>query len=125
MLRLTVRSGRDGRYLGTIVDRGGFPFVLDFGDRRLIEDAHQRILHGFTVIRFGELITALPRDPKALELLADFYLREGMLVHFEEPTWDGRTGRPDHELGDLATEAPGDQPTEEISRAELTRARPR
>lgn len=113
MLRLTVRSGRDGRYLATIVDRGGFAFVLDFGDRRLIEDAQQRLLHGFTVIRFGELVTALPRDPKALELLADFYLREGLLVHFEEPTWDGRAGNADTELGDTAVDE-GDFPTEEI-----------
>lgn len=92
MLRLTLRSSKDGRFLARIVDRGGFPFVLDFGDKRIIEDVAQRLLHGFTMWRFGRLITAPPNDPEMLNLLADFYSGEGLLVFLEEPTWSLRQG---------------------------------
>jgi len=92
MLRLTLRSSKDGRFLCRVVDRGGFPFVLDFGDKRIIEDAAQRLLHGFTMWRFGRLITAPPNDPEMLNLLADFYAGEGLLVSLEEPTWSLRDG---------------------------------
>lgn len=87
MLRLTLRSSKDGRFLARIVDRGGFPFVLDFGDRRIIEDASQRLLHGFTMWRHGRLISAPPGDADLLALLADFYAGEGLLVFLEEPNW--------------------------------------
>lgn len=87
MLRLTIRSSKDGRYLARIIDRGGFPFVLDFGDRALIEDASQRLVHGFTMWRHGRLISAPPGDPALMPLLAEYYAGEGLLVFFEEPTW--------------------------------------
>jgi hypothetical protein len=90
MLRLTLRSGKDGRFLACIVDRGGFPFVLDFGDPRIIDDAQQRLLHGFTMWRFGQLVNVPPPDPNMVVLLADFYVGEGLLVAVEEPTWSGR-----------------------------------
>ena len=90
MLRLTLRSGKDGRFLARIVDRGGFPFVLDFGDRRVIEDASQRLLHGFTMWRHGRLVNAGPQDPEMIQLLADFYAAEGLLVFLEEPNWSFR-----------------------------------
>jgi hypothetical protein len=90
MLRLTLRSGKDGRFLCRIIDRGGFPFVLDFGDRRIIEDASQRILHGFTMWRYGRLVTATPQDVELILQLAEHYASEGLLVFLEEPTWAGR-----------------------------------
>lgn len=90
MLRLTLRSGKDGRFLARIVEQGGFPFVLDFGDRRIIEDATQRLQHGFTMWRYGKLVAANPNDPELMMLLAEFYASEGLLVTVEEPTWTGR-----------------------------------
>jgi len=92
MLRLTLRSSRDGRFLARIIDRDGFPFVLDFGDRRIIEDASQRLLHGFTMWRHGRLITAPPQDPDMMPLLAEYYAGEGLLVFLEEPNWPFREG---------------------------------
>jgi hypothetical protein len=92
MLRLTLRSGKDGRFLCRIVDRDGFPFVLDFGDRRIIEDASQRLLHGFTMWRHGRLISAPPQDPDMMPLLAEYYAGEGLLVFLEEPNWSFRDG---------------------------------
>jgi hypothetical protein len=90
MLRLTIRSGQDGRFLARIVDSGGFPFVLDLGERHLIDDAQQRILHGFTMWRYGQLINCHPQDADFLMYLADYYAHEGALVFFEEPNWEGR-----------------------------------
>jgi hypothetical protein len=119
MVRLTLRSGKDGRYLARVVDSGGFPFVLDFGDDRIIDDAHQKLLHGFTMWRFGELMTVTPQDPDVVALLADFYVGEGLLVAFEEPNWPGRKA-PEPEYGeiaseDLLTEDIGDDRTEIVS----------
>ena len=94
MVRLTLRSGKDGRFLARIADSGGNPFVLDFGDRRIIEDIQQRLLHGFTMWRFGKLVTAAPRDVDMVSLLAEFYAGEGLLVALEEPTWVGREVAP-------------------------------
>jgi len=87
VVSLTLRSGRDGRFLARIVDRGGFAFVLDFGDRRVIDDVSQRLLKGFTMWRMGTLVTAVPQQSEMLQLLAEFYAREGLLVAFEEPNW--------------------------------------
>jgi hypothetical protein len=94
MLRLTLRSRKDGRLLARIIDSGGNPFVLDMGDRRIIDDAHQRILHGFTLLRYTELYTIHPQDPDFLVYLADYYAHEGLLVFFEEPNWEGRGKAP-------------------------------
>jgi len=91
MVLLTVRSGRDGRLLARIVEKDGHPFVLDVGERRVIDDATQRLLKGFTMFRMGGLVTATPQTPELLNLLAEFYASEGGLVAFDEPDWIGRT----------------------------------
>lgn len=119
MLRLTLRSGKDGRYLARIVDRGGFPFVLDFGDQRIIEDASQRLLHGFTMWRYGRLVTAPPGDPEMMHLLADFYAGEGLLVFLDEPNW---AFREDDRSGDDPGEYPLPDLPPEDDRTELVDA---
>jgi hypothetical protein len=115
MLRLTTRSGKDGRFLARVIDPGnGFPFVLDFGDKRIIDDAQQRLLHGFTMWRYGELVTAVPQAPDMVPLLAEFYIGEGLLVALEEPTWSGRDHTLDERIPvpeiDLDLMAPPHQP---------------
>lgn len=90
MVCLTIRSGRDGRFLARVVDQGGRPFVLDYGDTRVIEDLVQRITRGFTMIRQGRLLHVHPGDEDLLVQLASFYALEGALVAYEEPTWSGR-----------------------------------
>lgn len=90
MVLLTVRSGRDGRLLARIVEKDGHPFVLDVGERRVIDDATQRLLKGFTMFRMGGLVTATPQSADLLSLLAEFYASEGGLVSFDEPDWPGR-----------------------------------
>jgi hypothetical protein len=92
MMVLTIRSGRDGRFLARVVDQGGRPFVLDYGDSRVIEDLVQRITRGFTMIRQGRLLHVHPGDDDLLVQLASFYAEEGALVFYEEPTWLGRGG---------------------------------
>lgn len=99
MMRLTLRSGRDGRFLARIIDAGnGRPFVLDFGDRRIIDDVQQRLQHGFTMWRFGQLVSAQPQDADVLSHLAEFYVGERLLVALEEPTWSGRTSTLDERM---------------------------
>jgi len=90
MLRLTICSGKDGRYLARIIDQDGYPFVLDYGDRRLIDDVAQRLARGFTRWRFGKLLNIQPQDPDMLLHLSDYYAGEGYLVVLDEPTWTGR-----------------------------------
>jgi hypothetical protein len=90
MVLLTVRSGRDGRLLARIVEKDGHSFVLDVGERRVIDDATQRLLKGFTMFRMGGLVTATPQTAELLCLLAEFYASEGGLVAFDEPDWPGR-----------------------------------
>lgn len=80
----------DGRLLARIVDQGGRPFVLDYGDDRVIADAVQRINRGFTTLRHGRLVHVHPQDLDLIEQLASFYVGEGALVFLEEPTWSGR-----------------------------------
>jgi len=98
VVSLTLRSGRDGRFLARIVDRGGFAFVLDFGYQRVIDDVSQRLLKGFTMWRMGTLVTAVPQQSEMLQLLAEFYAHEGLLVSYEEPNW------PRDGVGDLPVE---------------------
>lgn len=99
MMRLTLRSGKDGRFLARIVESGSsHPFVLDFGDRRIIDDVQQRLQKGFTMWRFGTLVQTSPQDPELLFLLAEFYCGEGLLVAFEEPTWPGREATLDERI---------------------------
>ena len=92
MLTLTLRSSSDGRFLARIVEQQGTVFVLDYGDRRVIDDATQRINKGFTVFRAGKLVRATPRDPDLLLFLGDYYAGEGFLVALEEPLWSQRGG---------------------------------
>jgi hypothetical protein len=87
MLRLTLLSGEDARFMARIIDRDGFPFVLDFGDRRVIEDASKRIQHGFTLWLHGKLISAVPQTEELIVLLAEHYAREGLLVFLEDPMY--------------------------------------
>ena len=90
MMRLTIRSGRDGRFLARLIEQNGFAYVLDIGDGRIIEDATQRLSKGFTMWRFGRLVTAAPTDADLFQLLAEFYAGEGLLVFLDEPTWAER-----------------------------------
>ncbi|MEQ1502504.1 MAG: hypothetical protein ABMB14_09740 [Myxococcota bacterium] len=88
MLRLTLRSGRDGRLLARIVDRDGVLFVLDFGDPATLTDASRRVLHGgFSVHWQGQSETAIPTNPALLRQLALYYASQGLLVFFDEPDW--------------------------------------
>jgi hypothetical protein len=86
VLRLTLRSGRDGRLLARVVERDGLLFVLDFGDPVLMTDASRRVLHGgFTVDWQGRTETALPSTPPLLRQLALHYAAQGVLVFVDEP----------------------------------------
>lgn len=116
MLCLTLRSGRDGRLLARVVETGGRPFVLDFGDRRVISDLVQRIAHGFSVIRGDRLVQVPPDAADMVEQLATFYAAEGVLVFLEEPTWPGR--RPTEPLP-LAELDEDDDPTDMVSLRDL------
>ncbi len=92
MLRLTLRSGRDGRMLARVIDRGGDAFVLDYGDPVVVRDVSRRLLRGgFSVWRGGTWVTATPRHPEMIHLLASYYCCEGLLVFLDEPTWPGRS----------------------------------
>ncbi len=113
MFRLTLRSARDGRFLARVVDQGSGPFVLDFGDNRIIDDLAQHLQHGFTLWRFGQLVITSPDDDNFMVLLAEFYAKEGLLVFLEDPE--------SLEEGEVSAEQPGDEeftedrPTEIIS----------
>ena len=110
MLRLTLRSRSDGRFLARVVESNGYPFVLDFGDRAMITDVSRRLQHGFSMWRYGELLEINPQQPEFMQLLADHYVSEGALVFFEEPGWSGR----EHELEDRVAE-PTPEPVSEVS----------
>lgn len=127
MLRLTLRSARDGRYLARVIDQGTFPFVLDFGDKAMIADVSQRLQHGFTMWRWGRLVTVPPRDPEMLQLLAEAYAGDNVLVFVEEPNWGGRASLEDRLPGpsaddDTAEDLPPlpaeDDPTEVVVRVD-------
>ena len=86
MLRLTLRSGRDGKLLARVVERDGVLFVLDFGDPAVLSDASRRVLHGgFTVDWEGSVQSALPNTPALLRQLALYYAAQGVLVFVDEP----------------------------------------
>lgn len=88
MLRLTLRSGRDGRLLARIVDRDGAAFVLDYGDPDVVADASRRVLHGGFSVRWqGAVEQAAPGAPGLLRQLALHYASQGLLVFVDEPTW--------------------------------------
>ncbi len=117
MISLTLRSGRDGRFLARIVDRDGFAFVLDFGDRRIIDDVSKRLLKGFTMWRMGTLITAVPQQAEMLPLLAEFYAHEGLLVSFEEPNWPRGSGHNSLDRGEVIP--PGEDDLDDDPSTEL------
>ncbi len=113
MFRLTLRSARDGRFLARVVDQGSGPFVLDFGDDRIIDDLSQHLQHGFTLWRFGQLVITSPDDANFMALLAEFYAKEGLLVFLEDPeSLDEGEGSAEQVGDDEFTE---DRPTEIVS----------
>ena len=115
---MTLRSGRDARFLARIVETGTTPFVLDWGDPRFIDDAQQRLAHGFTMWQHGRLVTAHPSDADFLMLLAELYCSEGLLVELDEPMWAGRAvvAPPPEELtDDPVTEIVSRDPTLAVS----------
>lgn len=92
MLRLTLRSGRDGRFLARVIDRNGGAFVLDYGDPQTIEDVSTRVLRGgFQALVRGQWETASPQSSDMVLLLAHYYAHKGMLVFLDEPSFTGRT----------------------------------
>lgn len=104
MLRLSVRSPRDGVLLVRIVQRKGTTFVLDFGDPQVITDATRRVARGFTLWRMGDTIEARADDPRILTWLAEHYAGEGFLVAVEEPNWPERFENMDE--GELSDDSP-------------------
>lgn len=64
--------------------------MLDFGDKLVISDVSQRLLHGFTMWRWGKLVNVAPQNADVMVLLAEYYAAEGVLVFLEEPGWSGR-----------------------------------
>jgi hypothetical protein len=106
VLRLTLRSGRDGRLLARIIERDGVLFVLDFGDPAVVADASRRVLHGgFGIPWEGETFVALPGHPALLRHLALHYAAAGFLVFVDEP------GHP--RLGELSISLAGTSDSEQ------------
>lgn len=91
MLRLTLRDSRDGRLLARVIDRDGYAFVLDYGDRQLVADAARKVMQGGFMVRWEDsLEEAVPGQPTFLRSLAMHYASEGLLVSVDEPTWTRR-----------------------------------
>lgn len=91
MLRLTLRSGRDGRFLARVIDRNGGAFVLDYGDPTTIDDVAGRVRRGgFQALVRGRWQTATPQSPDLMLMLAHYYAHKGMLVFLDEPSFVGR-----------------------------------
>ena len=92
MLRLTLRSGRDGRFLARVIDRNIGAFVLDYGDPSVVSEASELALRGgFRTWRGGAWETAAPQDPHMIVLLAHHFAAKGHLVFLDEPSFAGRT----------------------------------
>jgi hypothetical protein len=86
LLRLTIRSGRDGRFLARVIDRDVGAFVLDYGDTAVVAEVSERALRGgFQAWVAGRFQTAAPRDPHMILLLAHRYAEEGYLVFLDQP----------------------------------------
>lgn len=137
MLRLTLRSGKDGRLLARIVDRHGVAFVLDYGDPAVVADASRKVLHGgFQAAWAGQVENVGAGTPNLLRMLALHYAEAGHLVVVEEPDWPRRAGvdpmdvpappsdGPPTLLPDEWTEG-ADHDTEILSRRDLTRLKAR
>lgn len=92
MVRLTLLSSRDAVLAARVVDSGGQPFVLDFGDREVIAAVRRQLQHGFSLQRDGKIDNIPANAPDILACLASHYAANGLLVFFEEPTWVGRQG---------------------------------
>lgn len=84
MLRLTLRSREDGRFLARVIERDGFAFVLDYGDPSTVADASERVARGFSVYFEGSIRNIPPTSKQLLPRLADYYEQEGLLVNLEE-----------------------------------------
>lgn len=110
MLRLTLRSGRDGRFLARVIDRNVGAFVLDYGDPLVVAEVSERALRGgFRVWVGGRWETAAPQDPHMLTLLAHAYAAEGYLVFLDQPDHPGRPDTVEERLPDWID--PNDMPT--------------
>lgn len=87
MLRLTLRSNRDGRLLARLIERDGLLFVLDFGDPKVVSDVSRHVLHGgFNVTWQGRSEIALPGTAALFRQLALHYAASGLLVFVDEPS---------------------------------------
>ncbi len=107
MLRLTLRSGHDGRLLARIVDRDGIAFVLDYGDPEVVADASRRVHHGGFAVRWqGALEQASAGAPGLLRQLALHYAALGYLVFVDEPTWPRRAGVAPEDAPSLPSSGP-------------------
>ncbi len=101
MLRLTIRSGRDGRFLARVIDRDVGAFVLDYGDPTVVREVSERALRGgFQAWVAGRFQTAAPRDPHMLLLLAHRYAEEGYLVFLDQPDATHRSETVEERLPD-------------------------
>lgn len=137
MLRLTLRSARDGRLLARIVEREGVAFVLDYGDPAVVADASRKLLHGgFTASWGGALETAAPGTPALVRQLALHYVEQGLLVVVDEPDFPRREGISPVDVPSPLSEGPptllpddwsegGDTDTEILSRRDLVRLKAR
>lgn len=124
MLRLTLRSGRDGRLLARIIDRDGVAFVLDYGEPEVVADASRKVLAGGFGVLFGDHAeTAAPGHPSMLRLLALHYAAEGLLVAVEEPDWPRAAWVPPEDPPRLVGDGPPtlmpDEPTDTGDDTEL------
>jgi hypothetical protein len=137
LLRLTLRSGRDGQLLARIVDRDGVAFVLDYGDPAVVADASRKVLHGGFRAAWGGVIENVGAGmPNLLRLLAVHYAEAGLLVSVEEPDWPRRAGIDPTDVPEPLSEGPPtllpdewtegqDNDTEILSRRDLYRMKAR
>jgi hypothetical protein len=137
VLRLTLRSGRDGRLLARIVDRDGVAFVLDYGDPAVVADASRKVLHGgFQVVWGGTVENVGAGTPNLFRMLAVHYAESGLLVAVDEPGWPRREGVDPMDVPEPPSDGPptllpdewtegADHDTEILSRRDLTRLKAR
>lgn len=104
MMRLTLRDGRTGELLARVVADQGEPFVLDLGDPVVIAGVRERLRQGFQLDRGVHQEQVRPHSRDLLVRLAELYLRSGMLVALEEPTWMGRRRQDSVEVDPLEDE---------------------
>ena len=99
MIRLTVRSRRDGRLAARVIERHGELWVADWGDPSVVIDVSRRILTGgFEVSWDGVQQVAVPGSAAMLRHLALHYATHGWLVFAEDP--ERRPDQPHTEVED-------------------------